>query len=105
MFFFVTRFSTPLVPLKANVRLQQTCGHGKAKLKKKRVSRPDFFEKEKERALFFPTIFLLLSTKCLLDKSLPFPGISWTEFVGLILINETADIFILFFKHKFGLTK
>ena len=68
----------------------------KVRLSKKKVSPPDFFEKEKERragAFFLRQYFKLLSTECLLEKSLPFPGISWTEFVDLILINETTDIF------------
>ena len=68
----------------------------KVRLSKKKVSPPDFFKKEKERragAFFLRQYFKLLSTECLLEKSLPFPGISWTEFVDLILINETTDIF------------
>ena len=57
----------------------------KVRLSKKKVSPPDFF--------LLRQYFKLLSTECLLEKSLPFPGISWTEFVDLILINETTDIF------------
>lgn len=49
-------------------------------------------EEERKRIMLFARD-MRINTTCFLEKLLAFPGISWTAFVGLILINETADIF------------
>lgn len=49
-------------------------------------------KEERKRIMLFARD-MRINTTCFLEKLLAFPGISWTAFVGLILINKTADIF------------